>query len=44
MDSLEILTSGEGLDRMVNVLIVAPESLPTLVDGTLRDVRDEVLR
>jgi hypothetical protein len=42
--SKEILTSGEGFDRMVNVLIVAPESLPTLVDGTLRDVRDEVLR
>ncbi|KAG0598045.1 hypothetical protein M758_12G040600 [Ceratodon purpureus] len=32
------------LGTMVNVFIVAPESLPTLVDGTLRDVRDEVLR
>ncbi len=30
--------------RLVNVFIVAPESLPTLVDGSLKQARAEAVR
>lgn len=30
--------------RLVNVLIVAPESLPTLIDSSLKEAREEAVR